>query len=136
MNYNKMNFKISCLIIVFITLMSCEYAAIQEYEIENKLNVPVYVEISNSGDGFGGSKLVKDTVLALKTKVVYKQEAGNSAYPERGNKTSITNLKIYVNDTTISKFDYSKNQNMNYYFRNKVTGVYHIIVDAIDFEAK
>ncbi len=117
---------------------SCDYNARQEYEIENNLSSTLFVKITNTGCGLSKyySSFVNDSVKPYSTKVVFIQDAGISTYPEADDYTCIKELCIYTlngNDTIKSHVDYSKNQNMEYYFRNKTTGVYLIRVDSSDF---
>jgi hypothetical protein len=130
--------KIVTLIIVsFLFLFfSCDYDAIQEYEIENNLSTTLFVKIANNGSGLNLPYLIHDSVESCSTKVIFRQAAGISTYPKADEDTRITELCLFTlngNDTIKSNVDYSKNQNMEYYFRNKTTGVYLIKVGTTDF---
>jgi hypothetical protein len=128
--------------VFLVSYCSCDYDTIQEYEIENNLSMTLFIKIESNGcglsigNGRGFPNLVNDSVKPQEIKVILRKSAGISTYPKKSDYTCIKELLLYTlngNDTVKSNIDYSKNQNMEYYYRNKTTGVYLIKVDSTNY---
>ena len=130
------------LVSFLFSFFSCDVDATIEYEIENNLSMTIFYKVTSSGCGMdtvgrGFPNFVHDSVKPYSTKVIGRLAAGISNYPSQSEYSCIKELCIYTldnsGDTIKSNVDYSKNQNMEYYYRNKATGVYLIRIDLTNF---
>jgi hypothetical protein len=137
--------KMTSLMFICFLFKSCfiDYEGIIEYEIENNLSTTVFYKIESSGcglnpNGSGFPNSVHDSVKPYSTKMIFRECVGINTRPKQSEYTCIKELLLYTlngNDTVKSNVDYSKNQNMEYYYRDrgKTIGVCLIKVDSTNF---